>query len=104
MVTGTIKDKSGEPLIGVSVAVKGTTIGTITDIDGNFSIKVPAGKALEVTYIGYVSQTLNVGSQTSFDVVLKESDVNLDEVVVTALGIKRAQKSIELQCTGDKRR
>ena len=94
VVTGTIKDKSGEPLIGVSVAVKGTTIGTITDIDGNFSIKVPAGKALEVTYIGYVSQTLNVGNQTSFDVVLKESDVNLDEVVVTALGIKRAQKAL----------
>ena len=94
LVTGTIKDKNGEPLIGVSVAIKGTSTGTMTDIDGNFSIKVPAGKTLEVTYIGYVSQTLNVGNQTSFDVVLKESDVNLDEVVVTALGIKRAQKAL----------
>lgn len=93
LVTGTIKDKSGEPLIGVSVAVKGTTIGTMTDIDGNFSIRVPEGKSLEVTYIGYVTQTLS-GNQSSFNVVLQESDVNLDEVVVTALGIKRAQKAL----------
>jgi len=94
LVTGTIKDKNGEPLIGVSVAVKGTTTGTMTDVDGNFSIRVPEGKNLEVTYIGFVSQTLNVGSQSSFNIVLQESDVNLDEVVVTALGIKRAQKAL----------
>ena len=93
LVTGTIKDKNGEPLIGVSVAVRGTTIGTMTDLDGNFSIRVPEGKTLEVTYIGYVTQTLT-GNQSSFNVVLQESDVNLDEVVVTALGIKRAQKAL----------
>lgn len=93
LVTGTIKDKNGEPLIGVSVAVKGTTIGTMTDLDGNFSIRVPEGKTLEVTYIGYVTQTL-AGNQSSFNVVLQESDVNLDEVVITALGIKRAQKAL----------
>lgn len=93
LVTGTIKDKTGEPLIGVSVAVKGTTIGTMTDLDGNFSIRVPEGKTLEVTYIGYVTQTLT-GNQSSFNVILQESDVNLDEVVVTALGIKRAQKAL----------
>ncbi len=93
LVTGTIKDKNGEPLIGVSVAVKGTTIGTMTDLDGNFSIRVPEGKTLEVTYIGYVTQTLT-GNQSSFNVILQESDVNLDEVVVTALGIKRAQKAL----------
>lgn len=94
LVTGTIKDKNGEPLIGVSVAVKGTTTGTMTDVDGNFSIRVPEGKSLEVTYIGFVTQTLNVNNQSSFNIVLQESDVNLDEVVVTALGIKRAQKAL----------
>lgn len=94
LVTGTIKDKAGEPLIGVSVAVKGTTTGTMTDIDGNFSIRVPEGKQVEITYIGYVAQTVNPANQSSFNIVLLESDVNLDEVVVTALGIKRAQKAL----------
>ncbi|WP_370525523.1 TonB-dependent receptor [Dysgonomonas sp. 521] len=94
LVTGTIKDKAGEPLIGVSVAVKGTTTGTMTDVDGNFSLRVPEGKQIEITYIGYVAQTINPANQSSFDIVLLESDVNLDEVVVTALGIKRAQKAL----------
>jgi hypothetical protein len=62
LVTGSIKDKNGEPLIGVSIAVKGTPTGTMTDIDGNFSIRVPEGKTLEVTYMGYVTQTLNVAN------------------------------------------
>lgn len=94
-VTGIVKDNKGEPLIGVSVAVKGTTMGTMTDMDGNFSIEANSGQVLEVTYLGYVTQTITVTDQTSsLTIILRESDVNLDEVVVTALGIKRAQKAL----------
>ena len=93
-VSGTVKDSKGEPLIGVSVLVKGTTNGTVTDMDGRFTLKAPSGAVLELSYIGYVSQSVTVTNANALNVILKEDTQALDEVVVTALGIKRAEKAL----------
>jgi Outer membrane receptor proteins, mostly Fe transport len=93
-VSGTVKDAKGEPLIGVSVLVKGTTNGTVTDLDGKFSLKVSVGDTLEFSYIGYVSQSVTVANTNPLNIVLGEDTQTLDEVVVTALGIKRAEKAL----------
>ena len=71
-VTGVIKDQHGEPVIGANVSVKGTTIGTITGIDGDFALEVPANAVIQVSYIGYVPQELRLGGKNHLDVVLKE--------------------------------
>lgn len=92
-IVGNVKDATGEPLIGVSILVKGTTNGTVTDIDGNFTLQAPKGAVLEISYVGYVTQSLPVTGPT-MNVVLKEDSEQLDEVVVTALGIKRAEKAL----------
>ncbi|MBB4037897.1 TonB-linked SusC/RagA family outer membrane protein [Dysgonomonas hofstadii] len=93
-ISGTIVDVSGEPLIGVSVAIKGTTTGTMTDIDGKFTLSANDGDIIVISYVGYKSQEFTVGSKTVFNIVLQEGDIALDEVVVTALGIKRAEKAL----------
>ena len=93
-VSGVVKDTKGEALIGVSVLVKGTTNGTVTDLDGNFSLNVSSGDQLEFSYIGYASQTVTVTNAKPLNIVLKEDTQALDEVVVTALGIKRAEKAL----------
>ena len=93
-VTGKVLDKSGEPIIGANVVVKGTTTGTVTDIDGNFSLEVAEGALLEISYIGYLEQEIKVGNQNNLTIRLSEDTQNLDEVVVTALGIKREEKAL----------
>ena len=93
-VTGTVTDKSGEPLIGVSVIVKGTQFGTQTNIDGEFSINAKQGDVLKFSYIGYKSQEVTVHGASSINVVLEDDSKTLDEVVVTALGIKKEAKSL----------
>mgnify|MGYP001945587171 FL=1 len=93
-VTGNVVDEAGESLIGVSIAIKGSSTGTITNIDGDFSIDVPNGSELEVSYIGYMSQKFKITKGQDLKVVLKEDTKTLDEVVVTALGIKRAEKAL----------
>ncbi|WP_455663922.1 SusC/RagA family TonB-linked outer membrane protein [Phocaeicola sp.] len=86
-VNGTVKDATGEPMIGVNVLVKGTTNGTITDFDGNFSLSdVKDSDILSVTYIGYITQEVKVGNQKNINVVLKEDTETLDEVVVIGYG------------------
>ena len=86
-VNGTVKDAAGEPMIGVNVLVKGTTNGTITDFDGNFSLSgVKDNDVLSVTYIGYITQEVKVGNQKTINVVLKEDTETLDEVVVIGYG------------------
>lgn len=92
-VSGTVKDTKGEPLIGVSVLVKGTTNGTVTDLDGKFTLKVSAGDILEFSYIGYASQSVTVTNANSLNITLSEDTV-FDLVVVTALGIKREEKAL----------
>lgn len=92
--TGTVKDKTGEPIIGASVLVKGTTNGTITDLDGNFNIPdVPQGAIIQISYIGYTTQEVKFNGQP-INVELIEDNQTLDEVVVTALGIKREKKAL----------
>ena len=84
-VTGIVKDKAGDPLIGVSVVEKGTTNGNITDVDGKFTMNVAQGKTLVFSYIGYVTQEIKVTSN-SLNVELKEDNQLLDEVVVIGYG------------------
>ena len=86
-IKGTVKDKNGEPMIGVSVIVEGTTNGGVTDLDGNFSISnVPEKAALRFSYIGYKDQKVNVAGKRKFDIVLEEDAMGLDEVVVVGYG------------------
>jgi TonB-linked SusC/RagA family outer membrane protein len=103
-VSGIVKDNTGEPLIGVSVQVLGTTTGTITDFDGKYAIQAPAKSKLQFSFIGYVSQTLEVGSQSTINVTLKEDNKTLDEVVVIGYGtVKRRDLTGSVaSVTGDK--
>lgn len=93
-VNGTVTDDQGEPLIGVSVLIKGTTKGYITDIDGKFNMQAAVGDVLEFSYIGYTSQTVKLTNGQPLQIVLSEDAQTLAEVVVTALGIKREQKAL----------
>lgn len=89
-VSGNVKDATGEFVIGASVLVKGTTNGTITDIDGNFTLTgLSAGSVIEVSYIGYVTQSLTVKDATPLQIVLKEDTETLDEVVVVGYGVQK---------------
>jgi TonB-linked SusC/RagA family outer membrane protein len=92
-VTGSVKDATGEPLIGVNVKVVGSDAGSVTDIDGNFTLLAAPGATLELSYVGYANQTVKVNGQP-LSIVLKEDETVLNEVVVTALGIKREAKSL----------
>lgn len=93
-VTGRIVDSAGEPLIGATIMVEGTKEGTVTDIDGNFTINTTSKAKLVISYVGYTTQTILVGDKTTIDVTLKEVANTMNEVVVTALGIKRAEKAL----------
>ncbi len=86
-VTGTVKDATGEPMIGVSVVVDGTSIGGVTDLDGNFTIqKVPNSGVLKFSYVGYKEQKVSVAGKNSVNIVLQEDAMGLDEVVVVGYG------------------
>ena len=94
----------GLPLIGVNVLEKGTTNGTVTDIDGNFSLTLPAGSQLQISYIGFLEQTLTVSEgQTELNVVMKEDSQSLDEVVVVGYGVqkKKLVTGATVQVKGD---
>ncbi len=96
-VSGRVTDAKGQPIIGASVIVRGTTLGVSTDVDGRFSLEVPAPAAsqtLEVSYLGCETVSVPVGSRTSFAVTLRESASEIESVVVTALGIKRQEKAL----------
>ncbi len=85
-VRGTVTDQAGMPVIGANIVVKGSSTGTITDFDGKFSLEVPSGSVLVVSYIGYLSQEVPVGNKTTINVTLKEDTQALDEVVVVGYG------------------
>lgn len=91
-VSGVVTDEAGEPLIGVSVLVKGTTLGNITDLNGRFSLDVPEGNILEISYIGYKTQSIKA-QREPMNIVLKEDAQKLDEVVVVGFG---TQKKVNL--------
>lgn len=98
-VTGTVTDESdGFPITGATVQVIGSQVGTATDIDGKFTLNVPSGKnMLRVSYIGMVTQ--EVAISPNMNIVLKSSETTLDEVVVTAMGIKREAKALGVSAT-----
>lgn len=88
-ITGRVLDPNNEPIIGANVVVKGTTIGTVTDVDGNFMLDVPEGATLQISYIGYIEQTIPVGNKSVVPVILKEDSQALDEVVVVGFGTQK---------------
>ena len=90
-VKGQVVDATGEPLIGVNITVIGGTEGTITDIDGNYTIGVPAGAKLKFSYIGYKDQIIDVAAQTVINVKLQEDSEVLDEVVVVGYGSQKKE-------------
>lgn len=89
IITGTVVDPNGEAVIGANVLVKGTTNGTITDMDGKFSLEVPEGAMLEITYVGYANQEIKVGNQSSLSIIMKDDSEALDELVVVGYGVAR---------------
>ncbi|MGL5547483.1 MAG: carboxypeptidase-like regulatory domain-containing protein, partial [Tannerellaceae bacterium] len=87
-ITGTILDQAGEPMIGVNVIIKGTSTGTITDLDGNFTLDAAPGEMLEISYIGYKPITIKA-TQQSMKIKMQEDLQNLDEVVVVGYGVTK---------------
>ncbi len=92
-VTGTVvSQEDGEPIVGAAVLIEGTNTGTVTDVDGKFTLQVQPGKRLNITYLGMAPQ--NVAASNNMRVQLASSEKSLNEVVVTAMGIKREQKTL----------
>ncbi len=94
VVTGSVKDDTGQFLPGVSVVVKGTTNGTVTDIDGKFSLSVGKNVTLVFSFVGLESKEVAIGNQNNLEISLASKVIGVDEVVVTALGISREKKSL----------
>uniref|UniRef100_UPI0032169867 TonB-dependent receptor n=1 Tax=uncultured Draconibacterium sp. TaxID=1573823 RepID=UPI0032169867 len=89
-INGIVTDSNGEPLPGVTIVVKGTTIGTVTNFDGNFSLDIPAGsEILSFSFVGFQTQEIEIGTQTLFNITLKEDVLQLDEVVAIGYGVQR---------------
>ena len=93
-ISGIVKDENGLPIIGATVKVRGAQMGVVTDIDGKFSLKTSVGSVLTVSYIGYKTQDIKVQEGGSLTIKLEPESKQLNEVVVTALGIKRSQKAL----------
>ena len=89
VIRGIVKDARGETVIGASVVEKGTTHGTITDLDGNFELQVDPKSTLVVSFVGFKTQEIPVNGKTSFNIILKEDTEVLDEVVVIGYGTAR---------------
>ncbi|OFX31861.1 MAG: hypothetical protein A2W90_18580 [Bacteroidetes bacterium GWF2_42_66] len=110
MLSGTVTDGKGESIPGASIVVKGTTTGTVTGFDGKFTLEVPEdAKILSVSFVGFVAQEIQIGAHTTFNVVLKEATVGVEEVVVVGYGQQKKEtlvgaianvKSDELEKTG----
>jgi TonB-linked SusC/RagA family outer membrane protein len=90
-ITGTVKDQNGEPIIGANIIEVGTTNGTVTDMDGNFTLSVEDDATIRISYIGYLEQDINTAGKTSFNIILLEDTQALEEVVVIGYGsVKKA--------------
>ena len=96
-IRGTVLDETDSPLPGATVIIDGTTQGVSTDFDGNFSINATLGDVLVVSYVGYADQRITVGAQDQYSINM-QSDSELDEVIVTALGIKREGSFVRVLC------
>lgn len=93
-ITGRVVDEKNEPLIGVNIRVEGTDDGTVTDLDGKYVIKASMGSVLSFTYIGYISSYVKIVDKNVYNIQMSANIEALNEVVVTALGIKREQKAL----------
>ena len=96
-ISGTIRDINGIPIVGATIVIRGTSVGISSGADGTFSLQIPppvSTRQLEVSYLGYETLEVNVGNRTSFDFTLQESSAEIEQVVVTALGIKRSEKAV----------
>lgn len=91
---GVVTDKNGEPVIGANILIKGTTRGTVTDLDGNFEMDLPLKATLLVSYLGYLPQEINYKGERSLQIWLAENPQELEEVVVTALGLHKKEASL----------
>ena len=88
-VSGLVKDADGVPIIGANISIPGTTIGTITDVDGKFTLSVPRGSVLRFSYIGYNNQDIKITNQATVNVTLTEDVEMLDELVVVGYGVQK---------------
>ncbi|MEX0882024.1 MAG: carboxypeptidase-like regulatory domain-containing protein, partial [Cyclobacteriaceae bacterium] len=88
-IKGRVTDQNGNPIPGATVSIPGTSVGTVTDIEGNYSLEVPEGATIVFSFIGYLSQEIAVGTQSVIDVVLIENQTDLDEVVVVGYGTQK---------------
>jgi len=88
-VTGKVIDENGDPVIGTNIIEKGTTNGTVTDVDGNFSLRIEENAVLHISYIGYLPQDINTSDRTTFTIVLVEDTKALEELVVIGYGTAR---------------
>ncbi len=94
-VTGTVTDENGQPFLGVTIVIKGTTQGTTTDVDGRYSIDVPDDNTVLVfSFVGYITDEVSVAGRSVIDIALKPDVISLGEVVVTALGVKKDAKKL----------
>ena len=93
-IGGTVTDETKQPLPGVSVLLKGSTKGTVTDVNGRFLFTVEKGQVLTFKFLGYISQDVTVGDQTEYNITLASDNKSLNEVVVTALGVKKETRRI----------
>ncbi len=88
-ISGVVTDADGEPIIGANISIPGTTVGTVTDIDGRYSLTVPRGSELHFSYIGYVTQIITITNQTTLNITLREDTEVLDELVVIGYGTRQ---------------
>ncbi|GIZ14364.1 carboxypeptidase-like regulatory domain-containing protein [Capnocytophaga catalasegens] len=90
IIIGIVTDEDGNPLLGVSVVVKGTDKGVATDFDGKFSLEIaPDAKMLEISSVGFITQEVAIAGKSSFTIVLKEDTQQLEEVIVVGYGVQR---------------
>ena len=89
LIEGKVVDEEGNPIPGAAILVKGTTSGTSTDIDGNFSLDVPDGAVLVVSFLGFIPQEIDLGNQTDLEIKLVEDIAQMDEVVVVGFGTQK---------------
>ncbi len=90
-VSGTVKDESGEPLIGVSILIEGTSTGTVTDLDGNYALRAAEKATLVFSYVGYTTERVAVAGRTTINLTMKPDDKVLDEVVVVGYGVAKSR-------------
>lgn len=93
-ITGSVRDANGEPVVGASVVIKGSSKGFVTDMNGNFSIDAPVGSVIEISYIGFETQEVKIGNSRTYNVTLREDARTVNEVVVTAMGIRKDKKAL----------